>query len=70
MIVKYTLHRTKSPRHPLTPEQIAAIEDRAPADSEILYDEDCPPMTEEQLSQFQPIDPRTGHAPQPKAAGN
>jgi hypothetical protein len=54
----------------LTAEQIAEIEARAPRDEDIVYDEDCPKMTEEQLRQFRRVDPRTGHAPRPKAAGD
>ena len=41
-------------RH-LTREEIARIEARAPKDEEITYDEDCPPMTEEQLLRFKRV---------------
>ena len=53
MIVTYTLKRGT----PLTPEQIAEIEARAPRDEDIVYDEDCPEMTEEQLRQFKRVNP-------------
>ena len=68
MIVRHTLQVGQNPRPPLTPERIAEIEARAPSDEDIVYDEDCPPMTEEQLRQFRRVDPRTGHAP--RAAGD
>ena len=42
----------------LTREQIAEIEARAPRDEDIVYDEDCPPMTDEQLRQFRRVNPR------------
>ena len=58
MKVKYTLKRDPRPRRPLTSEEIAEIEARAPRDADILYDEDCPPMTEEQLKQFRRVNPR------------
>ena len=70
MIVKRTLQLSRKPRPPLTPEQIAEIEARAPRDEEIVYDEDCPNMSDEQLRQFQRVDPRTGHAPRPRVAGD
>ena len=34
------------------------IEARAPRDEDIVYDEDCPEMTEEQLKQFKRVHPR------------
>ena len=51
MIVKYTLDLNA----PLTPEQIARIE--AAAKLPIVFDEDCPEMTEEQLARFKPVNP-------------
>ena len=53
MIVTYELKINPKPRKPLTAEEIAAIEARAPRDEDIFYDEDCPEMTEEQLKPFQ-----------------
>ena len=41
---------------PLTPEQIAELE--ALKDYPIVFDEDCPEMTEEQLKQFKRVKPR------------
>lgn len=41
---------------PLTPEQIAEIEEAAKYP--IVFDEDCPEMTEEQLRQFRRVNPR------------
>ncbi len=38
-----------------TPEQIAMIE--AAKKLPVTFDEDCPPMTEEQLLQFKPVYP-------------
>lgn len=58
MIVRKTLELDITSRRPLTPEQIAMIEARAPKDEDIVYDEDCPPMTEEQLAQFRPRYPQ------------
>ena len=46
------------PRKHLTREQIAEIEARAPRDEDIVYDEDCPPMTDEQLRQSKRVNPR------------
>ena len=40
---------------PLTPEQIAEIEEAAKYP--IVFDEDCPEMTEEQLRQFKRVNP-------------
>ena len=51
MIVTYTLKRGT----PLTPEQIAEIEEAAKYP--IVFDEDCPEMTEEQLRQFKRVNP-------------
>ena len=58
MIVTYELKINPKPRKPLTPDEIAAIEARAPRDEDIVYDEDCPPMTDEQLRQFKRVHPR------------
>ena len=58
MIVTYELKINPQPRKPLTPDEIAAIEARAPRDEDIVYDKDCPPMTDEQLRQFQRVYPR------------
>ena len=52
MIVKKTLLPGTRP----TPEQIARIKEAAKYP--IVYDEDCPEMTEEQLKQFKRVDPR------------
>ena len=41
---------------PLTPEQIAEIEEATK--HPIVFDEDCPEMTEEQLRQFRRVNPR------------
>ena len=44
---------------PLTPEQKAEIEAlKQMSDDDIVYDEDCPKLTEEQLSQFRRVNPR------------
>ena len=52
MIVTYNL----KPNTPLTPEQIKRLE--ALKDRPIVFDEDCPEMTEEQLRQFKRVHPR------------
>ena len=57
MIVTYEIKTNPKPRKPLTPEEIAAIEARAPRDEDIVYDDDCPEMTEEQLRQFKRVHP-------------
>lgn len=46
----------KLPNTPLTPEQIEEI--REAAKYPIVFDEDCPEMTEEQLKQFKRVNPR------------
>ena len=51
MIVTYEL----KPGTPLTPEQIKRLD--ALKDRPIVFDEDCPEMTEEQLKQFRPVQP-------------
>jgi len=58
MTVTYEININPVPRKPLTAKEIAAIEARAPRDEDIVYDEDCPPMTEEQLKQFKRVYPR------------
>ena len=52
MIVTYSI----TPGTPLTPEQIKRLD--ALKDRPITFDEDCPPMTEEQLRQFKRVHPR------------
>jgi len=52
MLVTYSRKRGT----PLTPEQIAEIEQAKNLPP--VYDEDCPPMTEEQLRQFKRVKPR------------
>ena len=59
MIVSYSITKGQKP----TPEQIARI--REAAKRPIVFDEDCPEMTEEQLKQFRRVHPRpddTDHA--------
>ena len=58
MIIRYELKLDPKPRKPLTPEEIAELEARAPRDEDIVYDEDCPEMTDEQLKQFKRVNPR------------
>ena len=60
MLVRRTLKITPRARTALTPERIAEIEARAPRDEDIVFDEDCPEMTEEQLSKFQRVHPLPG----------
>ena len=44
---------------PLTPEQEAELDELAKmSDDDIVFDEDCPPQTEEQLKQFRRVNPR------------
>ena len=62
MMVRYAIKLNRKPRQPLTPERIAEIEARAPRDEEIVYDEDCPEMTDEQLRQFRRVNPRPDSA--------
>ena len=52
MIVTYNL----KPNTPLTLEQIKRLD--ALKDRPIVFDEDCPEMTEEQLKQFKRVHPR------------
>ena len=51
MIVTYTITKDQKP----TPEQVARI--REAAKRPIVYDEDCPEMTDEQLRQFKRVNP-------------
>lgn len=51
MTVKYTLRRGQ----PLTPAQIAELD--ALKDRPIVFDEDCPETTEEQLRNFKRVNP-------------
>jgi len=51
MIVTYNL----KPNTPLTPEQIKRLD--ALKDRPIVFDEDCPEMTDEQLRQFKRVHP-------------
>jgi len=51
MIVSYSITKDQKP----TPEEIAEI--REAAKRPIVYDEDCPPMTDEQLRQFKRVHP-------------
>ncbi len=44
---------------PLTPEQEAELEAlKQMSDDDIIYDEDCPKLTEEQLKLFKRVNPR------------
>ena len=52
MIVTYNY----KPGTPLTPEQIKRLD--ALKDRPIVFDEDCPEMTDEQLKQFKRVHPR------------
>ena len=53
--VTYILRRGE----PLTEEQKARLEAlKQMSDDDIVYDEDCPKLTEEQLSQFRRVNPR------------
>ena len=56
MIVRKTL----IPGTPLTPEQIKRLDELK--NYPIVYDEDCPEMTDEQLKQFKRVNPRPGRA--------
>lgn len=51
MIVKYSYN----PDTPLTPEQIKRLD--ALKDRPIVFDEDCPEMTDEQLRKFKRVNP-------------
>lgn len=56
MLITYSITKDQKP----TPEQIARI--REAAKYPIVFDEDCPEMTEEQLRQFKRANPRPGNA--------
>ncbi len=44
---------------PLTEEQIARLEAlKQMSDDDIVYDEDCPKLTDEELKQFRRVNPR------------
>lgn len=44
---------------PLTPEQLERLKLlENMTDDDIVYDEECPPQTEEQLKQFRRVNPR------------
>ena len=51
-----TINYNRKRGTPLTPEQIAEV--REAAKRPIVFDEDCPEMTEEQLKQFRRVNPR------------
>jgi len=63
MIVTCSIDIEPKPRRPLTAEEIAQIEARAPRDEDIAFDEDCPPSTPEQLKQFRRVNPRPEKRP-------
>ncbi len=69
MIVTYNVPPDFKLKKRLTPEQIAEIEAHAPDDEDISYDEDCPPMTDEQLRQFRRVNPRPYPTDQAKKVG-
>ena len=53
--VTYILRRGQ----PLTEEQLAELEAlKQMSDDDIVYDEDCPKLTEVQLKQFRRVNPR------------
>ena len=51
MIIRRVIYEGQKP----TPEQIAEI--RALKDRPIVFDEDCPELTDEELKQFRPVNP-------------
>ena len=63
MIVSYSITKDQKP----TPEQITEI--REAAKRPIVFDEDCPPMTEEQLRQFRRVHPRPEDAGSDRKSG-
>lgn len=63
MIVSYSITKGQKP----TPEQIARI--REAAKRPIVFDEDCPEMTEEQLKQFRRVHPRPDDADHARKLG-
>lgn len=52
MVVTYSITEDQKP----TAEQIERI--REAAKRPVVFDEDCPEMTEEQLRQFKPVNPQ------------
>lgn len=56
MTVRYTLKRGQ----PLTPSQIAELD--ALKNRPVVFDEDCPEPTEEQLQKFRRVNPRSDRA--------
>lgn len=62
MIISYEIKGAPKRHKPLTAEQILEIEMRAPRDEDIVYDDDCPEMTDEQLRQFRRVNSTPGHA--------
>ena len=63
MIVSYSITKDQKP----TPEQIARI--REAAARPIVFDEDCPEMTDEQLTQFKRVHPRPEDAGSERKSG-
>jgi len=63
MIITYN----RKPGTPLTPEQIARLD--ALKDRPIVFDEDCPEMTDEQLKQFKRVHPRQDESRQDRKLG-
>lgn len=51
-----TVTYTRQPGTPLTPEQIKRLDELK--NRPIVFDEDCPEMTEEQLRQFRRVHPQ------------
>ena len=53
------MRKTINIYEPLTEEEKAALEViRIMRDEDIIYDEDCPKLTEEQLKKFKRVNPR------------
>ena len=69
MTVTYKPSPDHIPHKRLTREIIAEIEAHAPRDEDIAYDEDCPPMTDEQLQQFRRVNPLPVFAEQTEKYG-
>ena len=63
MIITYN----RKPGTPLTHEQIARLD--ALKDRPIVFDEDCPEMTDEQLKQFKRVHPRQDESRQDRKLG-
>ena len=51
---------------PLRPEQIERL--RALKNRPIVYDEDCPKLTDEELKEFRPVNPHLLRPKRPKTA--